>query len=197
MSLEPPRGLKSMSVSKTAKADLLVLRPRSEKGTPQMTLLPPRLADYACRHRGRMVLVWIVSAIVIIGVGSSLAGEYEADYDTPGSDSEKAGQLAEERFDGYSGQEIYVVWKDEAGADSPAATERVNNFFAEAEQVNHVDPHTPIRVSEDGTIGSTTLPLTIPGWEVEKSDGEKLIAAAEDNSGDGLEIRLGGDPIYV
>jgi putative drug exporter of the RND superfamily len=162
-----------------------------------MTRLLRRIADYACRHRFRMVVIWVVSAIVIIGVGSSLAGEYEADYDTPGSDSEKAGQLAEERFDGYSGQEIYVVWKDEAGADSPAATERVNNFFAEAEQVNHVDPHTPIRLSEEGTIGSTTLPLTIPGWEVEKSDGEKLIAAAEDNSGDGLTIRLGGDPIYV
>ncbi|HEX2359865.1 MAG TPA: MMPL family transporter [Solirubrobacterales bacterium] len=162
-----------------------------------MTRFLTRLADLSYRHPGRMVLAWIVFAILIIGVGSSLAGEYEADYDTPGSDSEAAGTLAEERFDGYSGQEIYVVWKDEAGADSPAATERINSFFAEAEQVNHVDPHTPVRISEDGTIGSTTLPLTIPGWEVEKSDGEKLIAAAEDNSGDGLKIRLGGDPIYV
>jgi putative drug exporter of the RND superfamily len=162
-----------------------------------MTRSLARLADIAYRRRGRMVLAWIAAAILIIGVGSSLAGEYEADYDTPGSDSEAAGNLAEERFDGYSGQEIYVVWKDGDGANSPAAMERINNFFAEAEQVNHVDPHTEIRISEDGTIGSTTLPLTIPGWEVEKSDGEKLIAAAEDNSGDGLEIRLGGDPIYV
>ncbi len=73
----------------------------------------------------------------------------------------------------------------------------MNAFFAEAEQVNNVDPHTPIRISEDGTIGSTTLPLTVDGWEVEKEDGEKLIAAAEGNSGDGLEIELGGDPIYT
>src|ERR687898_2370318 len=87
----------------------------SAKKGPVMTRLLARLAEYACRHRGRMVLVWIVSAILIIGVGSSLAGEYEADYDTPGSDSEAAGNLAEERFDGYSGQEIYAVWKDEAG----------------------------------------------------------------------------------
>ena len=43
----------------------------------------------------------------------------------------------------------------------------------------------------------TTLPLTVPGWEVTKEDGEQLIAAAEDNSGDGLEIKLGGDPIYA
>ena len=57
---------------------------------------------------------------MIIGVGSSLAGEYNADYNTPGSESKAASDLTEERFGGYSGQEIYVVWKDEAGAKSPA-----------------------------------------------------------------------------
>ena len=31
---------------------------------------------------------------------------------------------------------------------------------------------------------------------MEKEQGEQLIAAAEENSGDGLEIKLGGDPIY-
>ena len=94
-----------------------------------------------------MVLAWIVATVVIIGVGSSLAGEYNADYNTPGSESKAASDLTEQRFGGYSGQEIYVVWKDEAGATSPAAQQRINAFFAEAEQVDHVAAHTPIRVS--------------------------------------------------
>src|ERR671920_1211927 len=34
-------------------------------------------------------------------------------------------------------------------------------------------------------------------WEVPKEDGEKLIAAAEKFDGDGLQIKLGGDPIYA
>jgi RND superfamily putative drug exporter len=161
-----------------------------------MTRRLARLADIAYRRRGRVVLAWIAAAVVIIGVGSSLAGEYEADYNTPGSESKAASDLTEQRFDGYSGQEVYVVWKDEAGARSPGARERVDAFFVEAERVDHVAEHTPIRVSRDGTIGSTTLPLTVPGWDVEKEDGEKLIAAAEENSGGGLEIKLGGDPIY-
>jgi RND superfamily putative drug exporter len=144
-----------------------------------------------------MVLGWIVAAILIIAVGSSLAGEYQADYDTPGSESKAASDLTKERFAGYSGQEIYVTWKDEAGARSPAVLKRMNAFFAEAQQVEHVARHTPIRVSQDGKIGSTTLPLTVPGWEVKKEDGEKLIDAAESNDGNGLEIKLGGDPIYA
>ena len=162
-----------------------------------MTRALARLADWSYCHRGRMVLAWIAATIVIIGVGSSLAGEYEADYNTPGSESKAASDITEQRFDGYSGQEIYVVWKDEAGARSDAAQQRIDAFFAKAEKVDHVAEPTPIRVSENGKIGSTTLPLTVPGWEIPKEDGEKLIAAAEANDGDGLQIELGGDPIYA
>src|SRR5919106_1887854 len=161
-----------------------------------MTRRLARIADICCRHRGRVVLAWIAAMVVIIGLGSSLAGEYNADYDTPGSESEAAGELTEREFEGYSGQEVYVVWRDERGANSPETKEQVNAFLADAKQVDNIADETPIRISEDGTIGTTTLPLTVPGWEVEKEDGEELVAAAEEHSGDGLEIRLGGDPIY-
>jgi RND superfamily putative drug exporter len=162
-----------------------------------MTRHLTKLADIAYRRRGRVVVAWVAAAVVIIGVGSALAGEYNADYNTPGSESKAASDLTEERFAGYSGQEIYVVWKDRAGADSAGAKQRVDAFLAEAKRVDHIARETPIRISEDGKIGATTLPLTIDGWDVPKEDGEKLIAAAERNSGDGLEIKLGGDPIYA
>jgi putative drug exporter of the RND superfamily len=161
-----------------------------------MTRRLTRLADIAYRYRGRMVLAWIVAAVVIIGLGSALKGEYEADYNTPGSESKVASELTESEFDGYSGQEVYVVWRDPAGAMSPAARKGVDAFLAEATQVEHISKQTAIRVSKDGTIATTTLPLTIPGWEVTKADGEKLVDAAEQNSGGNLEIKLGGDPIY-
>src|SRR5829696_5834139 len=162
----------------------------------RMTRRLTRLAEIAYRRRGTVVLAWIGALVVLIGLGTALAGEYNADYDTPGSESEAAGNLTQREFGGYSGQEVYVVWKDEAGAATPATVQRVNAFLDEAAQVEHVDPHTPIRVSDDGTIATTTLPLTVPGWEMEKEQGEQLIDAAEANSGDGLEIKLGGDPIY-
>src|SRR4029453_18722863 len=152
--------------------------------------------DLACRRRGTVILSWIGAAILIIGVGSALAGEYSADYDTPGSESEAASDLTEREFGGYSGQEIYVVWKDEQGTDSPGARQRVNAFLDEAESVNNIAPHTPIRVSDNGEIGATTLPMTVAGWDFEDDDARKIVDAAEANSGDGLEIELGGDPIY-
>jgi putative drug exporter of the RND superfamily len=162
-----------------------------------MTRRLASLADLAYRRRGRMVLAWIVAAFVLIGLGANFAGEYEADYNTPGSESKEASELAEREFGGYSGQEIYVVWKDPSGVGSPAAKRQMNAFFEEVEAVKDVEKRAPIRVSDDGTIATTTLPLTVPGWSVKKEQGEELIDAAETNSGGGLEIKLGGEPIYT
>ena len=161
-----------------------------------MTSFLTRLAHLTYRHRGRTVLAWIAAMVVIIGVGGALAGEFNADYDTPNSESKAAGQLTKEKFGGYSGQEIYVVWKDGGGAQSAAAKQRVDAFIADAQKVKHVGEPTPTRVSDDGTIATTTLPLNVPAWDMKKEQGEQLIAAAEKHSGDGLVIKLGGDPIY-
>src|SRR3954464_677383 len=137
-----------------------------------MTRALTKLADLAYRRRGRMAPGWIVAMVVIIGLGSAVADEFNADYNTPGSESKAASDLTEQRFGGYSGQEIYVVWKDPAGANSPASKAKPAAFFAQAEKVNHIGSHTPIRLSQNGTIGSTTLPLTVPGWDVKKEEGE-------------------------
>jgi len=162
-----------------------------------MTRRLARLADFTYRRRRLMVLLWIVAAVVIIGLGSAFKGEYHADYNTPGSESKAASDLTKREFGGYSGQEIYVVWKDPRGAESAAAKKQMNAFFSEAEEVEHVGKTAPIRVSKDGKVATTTLPLNVPGWEVKKEQGEALIDAAEGNSGGGLEIKLGGEPIYL
>ena len=103
-----------------------------------MTRRLARLADIAYRRRGRMVLAWIVATVVLIGLGSSLAGEFHADYNTPGSESKAASDFTKREFSGYSGQEIYVVWKDPNGADNPATKRQMDAFFAQAEKVDHV-----------------------------------------------------------
>jgi putative drug exporter of the RND superfamily len=163
-----------------------------------MTRRLTRLADISYRRRGRVVLLWIVAMVVIIGVGSSLAGDFNANYDTPGSESKAASDITKEHFGGYSGQEINVVAKDPAGfADEAAAAQRLQPFFTQAQKVEHIAGHTSIRLSSNRQIATTTLPMTVPGWDFTKDQGEQLINAAEDNDGNGLELKLGGDPIYA
>src|SRR3954447_6070662 len=163
-----------------------------------MTRRLTALADIAYRRRGRVVLIWIVALVVIIGVGSSLAGEFNANYDTPGSESKAASDITKQRFSGYSGQEVFVTAKNPSGfANEAQATQQLQPFFTQAQKVEHIAAHTPIRLSENRQIASATLPMTVPGWDVTKEQGKQLINAAEDNDGNGLEIKLGGDPIYA
>jgi len=42
-----------------------------------------------------MALAWTAAAVVTIGVGSSLAREYDTDYKTPGSESQAASELTD------------------------------------------------------------------------------------------------------
>jgi len=135
--------------------------------------------------------------VVIIPLGTSLAGDYNADYNTPGSESKAASDLLEQRFDGYSGAGVDVVWKASAGADSPQVKRRMDGMLAEAQKIEDIGPPGRTRVSKDGTIATTSLGLTALSWDVPKESGEKLIALAEKTDGDGLEIKLSGDPIYA
>ena len=77
------------------------------------------------------------------------------------------------------------------------AAQKLQPFFTQAEKVEHIDTHTQIRLSQNGQIATTTLPMTVPGWEMTKDQGKQLIDAAEANDGNGLQIKLGGDPIYA
>jgi RND superfamily putative drug exporter len=162
-----------------------------------MSDLLARLADIGYRHRGRVVAAWIAAAVAIIALGSVLADDFRAEYATPGSESKEARDLTEREFAGFTGDQLFAVWRDPAGAWRGETRERIGAFLDEAKQVDYVGDETPVRVSDDGTIATTTLPLSVSPSDIEVEDGEHLIAAAERHSGDGLEIQLGGEPIYL
>src|SRR5262249_53787956 len=161
----------------------------------QMIARLARLADVAYRHRGRMVLGWIIAMIVIIPLGNALKGENNADYNTPGSESKAATEVLKRGFAGYSGAGVDVVWKSDQRATRPAAKQRVARFLAAAQNVKAIGPPSPTRVSPDGKIAATSLRLTALPWDVPKDSGKKLIALANKADGDGLTLKLGGDPI--
>jgi putative drug exporter of the RND superfamily len=154
-----------------------------------------RLADLSIRRRGAMVVVWIAILGATLALAPRVAGDYAADYSTPGADSSAAADLIEERFPGSSAESVDVVWQAPDGALEPAAREPVDRFLAEAEKLEGVGDAGPPRASEDGTIAVVDLALDRPSWDVPLATGERLIELAEDAEGDGLRIELGGGPI--
>src|SRR5256885_8124901 len=103
-----------------------------------MTASLARLADVAYRRRGRVVIAWIDAMIAAFALSGALKGKFHADYSTPGSESKQASQLIEQKFGGYSGSTIDVVWKAQQGATVPPVKREIDTFFAKASKLDRV-----------------------------------------------------------
>jgi putative drug exporter of the RND superfamily len=153
-----------------------------------------RLGAFVHRRRGRVVLGWIAALIAIIALAPLLKGSSNANFETKGSESERASALLKERFPGRSGDSVTVVWKA-SDARSGQVQQRVNAFLRSAERVEAVGAAGPPRVSRDGRTATATLELDRAGFDVPDATGTKLIDLARQSSGDGLTILLGGNVI--
>ena len=155
-----------------------------------------RLAALAYRRRRLVVLSWIVLLIGIMALAPRIAGEFTADYAAPGSDSRAARELVEQRFGGYSGESIDVVWEADSGAESPQVRREMDDFISRAERLEGVASAQPAQVSGDGSIAVERLRLDRPASEVPTETADRLLEMADEaNEGTGLEVALGGGPI--
>src|SRR5258705_4338280 len=79
-----------------------------------------RIAGFAYRHRGRMVLAWLGVLVLAFALSAALGGTFKADYSAPGSDSKAAQQLLETRFPAQSGDTVDVVVHSTGAVTAPA-----------------------------------------------------------------------------
>ena len=155
-----------------------------------------RLADFTYRRRRTVLVAWVV-ALVAAFAGAGAAGDWSADYSTPGSESRAAAELLQERFPQRSPDTVDVVWQAQQ-ADAPAVQQRIDALAREAaglEGIGDPPPAAQADYSRDGTIGVLRVPLTeLPG-AVPTATGEHFIELAQHEAGDGVRIELGGNVI--
>ena len=143
-----------------------------------------------------MVVAWIVILAATIALAPRVAGDFAADYSTPGAESTAAADLIEQRFPGTTGESVDVVWEDRrrrpgagrARARRTASSPRPRPSRASARRGRRASRRT-------ARSPSTDLALDRRSWDVPVSTGERLIELAEAAGGDGLRIELGGGPI--
>jgi RND superfamily putative drug exporter len=149
-----------------------------------------RLADLTYRRRWRVLVAWVATLAAVVAIVPQFAGEYGVEFGTPGSESKAALDLIEEHFGGSTGESVNVVWEAPAGAR--AAEPRIERLLADAERVDGIGGASEPRYSRDGAIGLVELRLDRPAMDIETSSGTQLIDLAENASGDGLEVAMGG-----
>ena len=114
--------------------------------TPQRPGRLARLADLAFRRRRLVLLAWIVALAAAFAASGALAGQFSADYATPGSESQRAGDLLTERFPARSSDTVDVVWEAKDGVKSAAVQQRTGTLLTAA---THLEGHRRRRARRD------------------------------------------------
>ena len=173
----------------------------------QDSLLAPRpgplgrLAGVSFRRRGRVVLGWIAALAIAIGLSAAFAGDFAADYSTPGSDSKQAQDLLEQRFPKQSGDTVDVVVRADQAVTTATVRSDVTALLDELRGLPHVaavdDPYTsPGGIAMDGRTLIARLNLDVANpMDMPIADTKQLLAAADTAERPGLEVALGGQTI--
>jgi putative drug exporter of the RND superfamily len=160
------------------------------------------LARSCFRHRRRVVAIWVVAFIGMAILGRVAAGDYSANFNTPGSESKAALDLLNQKFPERSGDTISVIFKADRGVNDAATRARVGSLLTTLKAHPHVvgvispyDPAGAGNVSRDGTIAFASLQLDVQGPSFPAAEGKELIKEAKAAAGDGVRFELGGQAI--
>ena len=161
-----------------------------------------RFATWITGHRKTVIIGWIAALFVIGGISGSVGSDFTEEFKLPASDSKEAFDLLESKFPAQSGDAAQIVFKAEGGVEAPAVKKKMEAAFAEIEEFPHVsEVASPYQrggaaaISQDGEIAYATVQFDAAGNKLDKENTREIIAIAEQPSGDGLQVELGGNVI--
>ena len=156
-------------------------------------------------RRWKRGLVGLLAAIVLIGVAvGSQTGSAAEDFSVPGTDSQRAQDLLEDKFRAASGVTAQAVFTVKSGKlTDPEPRQAIEAALDKVGSLDHVTSVTDPLVadagslSEDGRTAFATVQYDIQPTELEKEQGEALEEAARGAEDGGARVELRGQPIDV
>jgi RND superfamily putative drug exporter len=163
-----------------------------------------QLALFCYSHRRVVLAGWIVLLVGLFMLSGAFGDEFKTEFKLPGSESQAAVDLLEERGvserTGFAGQ---VVFRAEQGIDDPAVQQTMEQFFSDiesnVEDVRVASPYAPenaYQISDNGQIAYAEINFSDRDNEQYIDDADEIKALREEieaQAPQGLQIELGGD----
>ncbi len=162
-----------------------------------------RIGRYSAVHKWRMLAVWVLAMIAISTAGKVWGGEPADTFKIPGTESQRAFDLLDERFPAQSGSTARVVFHTTQGTvrDEPAAT-GINEAITAMGDIDHVvavvsplGPDGAGLVSDDGTIAYAQVRFDVPSQDTGPEAVTALEAAGDHAVAAGVQVEYGGDVV--
>ncbi|MFJ8802932.1 MMPL family transporter [Streptomyces sp. NPDC102487] len=170
-----------------------------------MATLLYRLGRFAFRRRGLTVLLWL---LVLFGAGFAASSAPAPPADTfsmPGTESQKAFDLLEEKFPaaGAEGASARVVVRAPKGeritetANKKSVADLVGDLGGNPGVTRVTDPFTTGAVSKDGTTAYAVATYKASGTELTDAQHDALDKSLRSGRSAGLTVEAGGDAVKV
>ena len=158
------------------------------------------MAAAAAGHWKRSLAIVVAVLALLAGVSAAAGGSFVDDFKTPGTESQSALDLLDERFPSASGDTANVVFAAESGtlreAGRRAAIDRT--AAALAEQPNVTAAPSPFsregrgQLSRDGRVAFVPVQYDESAAELGRAPGERLEEVASIGEQAGLEVSRNG-----
>jgi RND superfamily putative drug exporter len=144
-----------------------------------------RLAGWSQRHRWLAVVLWVLTLVGITLASQAAGGAYRNDNSLPGTESQQVLDLYKTYSPADAGATIQLVFQSDNGIFA-------DPVLADVRTQPHVVSVSPLTLSENGTIGYSTVLLDKPSTDIPAEDVRRIIEVAQKTD---LRVELGGDPI--
>ncbi|GLH99692.1 membrane protein [Phytohabitans aurantiacus] len=166
-----------------------------------MSAFTRRLGAASARRPWTTIAAWAVATAVIIALAGMAGGAFAEDFVAPGSQSERARQLLEERFPEAANGAALAVFAAPDGQrleQHRAAVDAAVTRIATAEGVSTVaNPFAAGTVSPDGRVAYAEIAFAAPATRLGPEPFKAVGSALEPARQAGLTAELGGDAAFI
>jgi RND superfamily putative drug exporter len=160
-----------------------------------------RIGDASARRPWVTIAAWAVAAAIVMGLAGTAGGAFVDDLVAPGSQSEEAMQLLEERFPEAAGGSAMAVFAAPEGERLERHRPAIDAAVARIADVEHVatvvDPFTAGTVSPDGRIGFAEIAFDLPSMQLGPEPLAAIADAMEPAREADVAAELGGDAAFI
>jgi len=153
-------------------------------------------------HRRLVVVGWVVAAVGILAVSSSVGKRTANNFTLPGTGSQRAVDLLKSRFPAQAGDTDQVVFHARTGTLTDAANRAViGATLVRIARLPHVTAvvspyaHQQLTISRNRTIGFATVSFDQRANELSKASVNRVVSVAESARSAALQVELGGQAI--
>ena len=157
-----------------------------------------KLGGWAYEHRRRVLALWAMVLVGVIAAAMAFGGKTNDKFEVPGTESQEAQTLLEQKYPAASGTYARLVFKAPEGekltdAQNREGIEATLHKAAKAEDVMSVtNPYETGAITKDGTIGYADVIYPVTADKIEQPARDQLEASGTPAEETGMQVEFGG-----